>query len=79
MGKSCIRFKRVEDLALDLIAGSVGSMSVEEFIDFYERSILSRNKQAAAKRTARGAASKAPAKKAKASSPRRAGTKRARG
>ncbi len=31
MGKSCIRFKRADDLPLDAIAREVGSMSPEEF------------------------------------------------
>src|SRR5688572_6772325 len=53
MGKSCLRFKQVEDLALDLIGESVRSMSVDEFIEFYERAILSMNKSASAKHAAR--------------------------
>lgn len=52
MGKSCIRFKAVEDLALDVIADSIQSSNVDQFIEFYERTMLSANKQAAAKRAA---------------------------
>jgi hypothetical protein len=37
MGKSCIRFRRVEDLPLDIIARVVGSTTPEQFIAVYER------------------------------------------
>jgi uncharacterized protein YdhG (YjbR/CyaY superfamily) len=32
VGKSCVRFKKIEDLPLDLIATSIASLSIEEFI-----------------------------------------------
>jgi len=38
MGKSCVRFRRVEDLPLDLIAETIAGTSVEEYIKFYEAS-----------------------------------------
>jgi uncharacterized protein YdhG (YjbR/CyaY superfamily) len=38
MGKSCVRFKKVEDLPLDLIAEAVARTSVKEFIERYEES-----------------------------------------
>ncbi len=38
MGKSCVRFRRVEDLPLDLIAETVAGTSVEDYIRFYEAS-----------------------------------------
>ena len=34
-GKSCIRFKKEEDLPLELIGKTIGSMSVEQFIEHY--------------------------------------------
>ena len=37
MGKSCVRFKRPEDLPLDLIGETIGSMSVESFIELVDR------------------------------------------
>ena len=37
MGKSCIRFKRASDLALDLIRDEIASTTPEEFIAMYER------------------------------------------
>jgi len=36
MGKSCIRFKKVDDLALDVIGESIRRMPVRRFIDYYE-------------------------------------------
>lgn len=36
MGKSCIRFKKVEDLPLDLIGSIIASHTVESFIAAYE-------------------------------------------
>jgi len=38
MGKSCVRFKRLEDLPVDLIGEAIGRTSVEEFIEKYEKS-----------------------------------------
>jgi uncharacterized protein YdhG (YjbR/CyaY superfamily) len=36
MGKSCIRFKRLDDLALDVIAESISSITPEQYIKLYE-------------------------------------------
>ena len=38
MGKSCVRFRTLDDLPVDLIGETIGSMTVESFIDNYERS-----------------------------------------
>ena len=37
MGKSCVRFKKPEDLPLDLIGKAVARTSVDGFIEVYER------------------------------------------
>ncbi len=42
MGKSCIRFKRLEDLNLDLIAEAIASVSPDEYIKSYEQARASR-------------------------------------
>ena len=34
-GKSCIRFKKVQDLSLELIGKTIGSLSVDQFIENY--------------------------------------------
>ncbi len=37
MGKSCIRFKRADDLALDVIADEIASTTPAEFIAMYQK------------------------------------------
>lgn len=37
LGKSCLRFRRLADLDLDLVSELVASTSVEEFLSRYER------------------------------------------
>lgn len=39
MGKSCIRFKKVDDIPLKLIAELCTKMSVEQWIDIYQENI----------------------------------------
>ena len=36
MGKACVRFKRIDDLPLDLIGETIARTSVDEFIALYE-------------------------------------------
>ena len=36
MGKSCVRFKRIEDVALELVGEAVARISVDDFIKIYE-------------------------------------------
>ena len=38
MGKSCVRFKGLEDLPLDLVGRAIARTSVDEFIGMYESS-----------------------------------------
>jgi uncharacterized protein YdhG (YjbR/CyaY superfamily) len=38
MGKSCVRFKKIEDLPLDLIGRAVAQVSMEEYVAAYENS-----------------------------------------
>jgi hypothetical protein len=38
MGKSCVRFRSLDDLPLDLIGETIAATPVEAFIDRYERS-----------------------------------------
>lgn len=37
MGKSCLRFKSVKDLALDVIAAEIRSLTPDEYIAVYEK------------------------------------------
>ncbi len=39
MGKSCIRFKKIDAIPYDLIEALLGKMSVEEWIEIYEKTI----------------------------------------
>ncbi len=36
MGKSCVRFKRIEDVALELVGEAVARISMDDFIKIYE-------------------------------------------
>ena len=77
MGKSCVRFKKLEDLALDVIAEAVAKVSVDDYVRIYERSREhtakgAKKTKAKAAKVARAnkpakksAAVKKPAKKAK--------------
>lgn len=38
MGKSCVRFRRIEDLPVDLIGETIAETDVETFIGLYEAS-----------------------------------------
>jgi len=42
MGRSCLRFKTVDDLATNLVAETIRSTSINEFIEGYEAGIASR-------------------------------------
>ncbi len=39
MGKSCIRFKKIDDIPYDLIASLVQKVSVDDWINLYEQNI----------------------------------------
>ena len=38
VGKSCVRFKKLEDLPLDLVTEAVGRFTVDDYIKTYEKS-----------------------------------------
>jgi hypothetical protein len=72
MGKSCIRFKKLEDLALDVIAAAIKRVTARQFIESYEKGRAAATKPAArasapTPRKATGSAAKAgkPAARAK--------------
>lgn len=39
MGKSCVRFKKIDDIPYDLIEQLLSKMSVEEWIEIYENAL----------------------------------------
>lgn len=67
MGKSCIRFKKLDDLALDVIGAAIKRLTARRFIEFYERGLASAGKPA--KTAAEPAAKRPAAKKASAAKP----------
>ncbi len=40
MGKSCIRFKKIEDIPYDLIAELCTKMTVQDWISIYEKNVM---------------------------------------
>jgi hypothetical protein len=64
MGKSCLRFKNVDALALDVIGEAIAKIGVDEYVKIYEKS---REGTAEGKKKAKAAkvAKRKPAKKAK--------------
>ena len=62
MGKSCIHFKRADDLPLDLIGEAIARTSVEDYIAYYEKARPA--KKAATRKTAKKAKKKTAKKKA---------------
>lgn len=44
VGKSCVRFRTLDDLPLPLIAKSVAAYSVEKFVALFEKSTVGRKK-----------------------------------
>lgn len=65
IGKSCVRFKSPDDLALDAVAETIAGLSVEAFIELYERSRTSAQKARAARKPAVRTATKVAGKPAK--------------
>jgi hypothetical protein len=61
MGKCCVRFKKLEDVALDVLGEAIRRWPVKKHIDFYVSNMRTANKKASA-----GKAKAAPTAKAKA-------------
>ena len=79
MGKACIRFKRIENLALDVIADTIKNETAEGYIAYYEHAIktsLDQSRKTQSKQ--RTAAKKATSKVSKKPTPRKATKKSAR-
>ena len=67
MGKSCLRFKKVEDLALDVIGESIRRLPARQFIEYYESVIqttLRRKTRSGAAKPAKTTAQKQAVKSA---------------
>lgn len=64
MGKCCIRFKKLDDLALDLIGEAIRRLPVKKFVEYYEAAMAQNAQRKAAKKPAKKAAPVAKAKAA---------------
>lgn len=64
MGKSCVRFKKLDDLALDVIGDAIARVPVDTYVAQYEatRAQTAGGKKAAAKAKAKAVAAKAKGK-----------------
>ena len=62
MGKSCVRFKRLEDLPLDVIGETVSRVPMEKWVSVYQQS---RKKPAAARRGRSGGGTRAAGARAR--------------
>ena len=45
MGKSCVRFKKLEDVALDVLAKLTRRCSVEKYSELYEKQLAATRKK----------------------------------
>lgn len=65
MGKCCVRFKKLDDLALDLIGEAIRRMPAKKYIDYYESAMRSNEARRAATKasTASSGAGRKVAKK----------------
>lgn len=64
MGKCCIRFKRVEDLALEVIAKTIRGVTARAYVDNYVKNLEAMGKKPGGGRApAKAATAKAPAAK----------------
>ncbi|HEY3383732.1 MAG TPA: DUF1801 domain-containing protein [Vicinamibacterales bacterium] len=58
-GKACLRFRTLEDVPIEVIEETIGSVSVDEYVSQYE---AGRRRTAGARRRAAAATSKTPAR-----------------
>lgn len=86
MGKSCIRFRKVEDLALDVIGDTIKRVPVKDYLAWYEgaygglkKGAPPKKKPAAPKKPAPAAKKPAPAAKKAAPAPKKAARTAAKG
>lgn len=62
-GKACLRFKKVEDLALDVIAQLLKRVTVKKYVDHYEKALAEMGKGGGGARAKTTKAATATAKK----------------
>ncbi len=57
MGKACIRFKKLDDVALDVIGDTIKRITAKKYIDFYTKSLAATGRDVTGKKIARATAS----------------------
>ena len=67
MGKSCIRFRKIEDLPLDVIGEAVRRVPVGDYIAYYEQIIRNAGRSKAARNASKKTAKESPKKSAEVS------------
>jgi hypothetical protein len=70
MGKSCIRFKKLDDLALSVIGETIRRVTARKYIEICERALSSRQKTPVTKASAVRKAAKPPASKTRKAAPK---------
>ncbi|MCA8980519.1 MAG: DUF1801 domain-containing protein [Planctomycetes bacterium] len=75
MGKSCVRFKKLDDVALDAIGAAIKRMPAKKFVELY---VANRDGAAGARKTAKKAAKKTAKKAAKKATKKTTGKKAAK-
>jgi hypothetical protein len=45
MGKGCVRFKKLDDVPLDVIGEAIARVPVQQFISFYESAVRGRGER----------------------------------
>ncbi|RNC80729.1 MAG: DUF1801 domain-containing protein [Phycisphaera sp.] len=63
MGKSCVRFKKIEDVPLDVLGEAIARVPVRAYIEHYESAIRTMGKRGSKKKVSKKPASKRIAKK----------------
>lgn len=77
MGKSCIRFKKIEDVPLDVVGDAIKRAKLKQFIDHYESAIKTTSKRpATAKKTAKKSTTSAKKKTVKKAPAKKAGSRK---
>jgi hypothetical protein len=70
MGKACIRFKKLDDMALDVIAETIRGIPASKYIEIYQNNLLGSAKASAGRSAAKKPAPKKTAPKPKADAKR---------
>jgi hypothetical protein len=75
MGKACIRFKRVDDLALDVIADAIKAVPAKNYAEYCEAALQASKKQRSASANKAGGPAESPQSKTSATARKRSAGK----